>query len=191
MRMGILFCIEASHPAITIQKFMILPPDSIERFSSLCRPQLLLHPNRSVNYILMTVAMIPQCLLFYCVPFETTSSTPKQQKIKAGIEHKNGHLPIKFPLKKEMIPQISLQPTLQSYSCNLRWGWCSWLLFICHCIASLTHSKWGLAVWCSWPQIHPTNHPTHFLWQSAACWLLFCPHMFLLLQVPFVSANWE
>jgi hypothetical protein len=108
---GILLSIGASHPAITIQKFMIFPPDSIERFSSLCRPQVLLHPNRLLKYILMMVATIPHCL-FCCIPFKTTSSTPKQQKTKAGIEHKNGHLPIKFPLKKEMIPQISLQPLL-------------------------------------------------------------------------------
>ena len=109
--MGILLRFGASHTAIAIQKIMFSPPDSIGRFSLLCMPQLILHPNRSVKYIIMMVATIPHCL-FCCIPFKTTSSTPKQQEIKAGIEHKNGHLPIKFPLKKEMIPQISLQPLL-------------------------------------------------------------------------------
>ena len=81
---GILLSIGASHPAITIQKFMIfVPPDSIERFSSLCRPQVLLYPNRSVKYILMMVAMIPPHCLFCCIPFKTTSSTPKQQEIQS------------------------------------------------------------------------------------------------------------
>ncbi len=57
----------------------------------------------------------------------------------------------------------------------LRCGYCSWLLFICRCMASLKHLKWGLAMCCSWPQIHPTNHPSHFLRQQLLVDCCFAP----------------
>jgi len=85
--MGILLSIGTLHPAIAIQKFMFFPPNSTERFHLSAGPQLLRHPNRLEKCIRMMVATIPPCQ-FCCVRFKTTSSTPKQQKIMAGITPK-------------------------------------------------------------------------------------------------------
>jgi hypothetical protein len=131
--MGILLSIGASHPAITIQKSVIFPPNSTKWFSSLCRPQLLLHPNRSVKYILMMVATIPTCFLLLhtlqnnFIDSKTTENQGRYwtQKWPAPnqISFINGNDPTNLP--------PTATPIIFMY---LRCGCCSWLLFKCRCM---------------------------------------------------------
>ena len=81
----LLFCwvIGASHPAIAFKKSYFLHPIPSNDFHLFAGPQLLRQPNRLEKYIRMMVATVPN-RQFCCVPFKTTASTPKQQKIIAG-----------------------------------------------------------------------------------------------------------